>query len=95
MKEFCSEKIIFDKMTAVRTGNFSLIGLLYMHRWCLHWLINSSDFIGDFGKLPFPSYLGKYFMKIGKISAIYMKLGKLRPFLDWERLPYKALKMAK
>ena len=39
MKEFCSEKIIFDEMTAVR--QFSLIRLLYMHRWCLHGLINS------------------------------------------------------
>ena len=47
MKEFGSEKIIFDKMTAVRTVravryfcNFSLIRLLYMHRWCLHGPIN-------------------------------------------------------
>ena len=32
MKEFGSEKIIYDKMTAVRTyENFSLIGLWYMH----------------------------------------------------------------
>ena len=37
MKEFCSEKIIFDEMT----DNFSHIRLLYMHRWCLHGLINS------------------------------------------------------
>ena len=29
MKEFGSEKIIFDKMT----DNFSLIRCLYMHRW--------------------------------------------------------------
>ena len=36
MKEFGSEKIIFDKMTAV----FSLIRLLYVHRWCLHGPIN-------------------------------------------------------
>ena len=41
MKEFCSEKIIFDEMTAVRTDNFSLIRLLYMNRWCLHGPINS------------------------------------------------------
>ena len=25
-----------------------------------------SDFIWDFGKLPFPEHLGKYFIKIGK-----------------------------
>ena len=31
---------------------------------------NGSDFIWDFRKLPFPLLLGKYFVKIGKISAI-------------------------
>ena len=32
----------FDKMTAVRTRTiFPLIRLLYMQRWCLHWLINA------------------------------------------------------
>ena len=36
----------------------------------------SSDFIWDFGKLPFPSHLGKYIIKNGKISTKYMKLGK-------------------
>ena len=42
MKEFGSEKIIFDKMTAVRKlENFSLIRLLYLHRLCLHGPINS------------------------------------------------------
>ena len=35
-----------------------------------------SDFIWEVRKLPFPSHLGKYFIKIGKISAKYMKLGK-------------------
>ena len=37
-----------------------------------------SDFIWDFGKLPFPSYLGKYFMKIGKISAKIHEIGKIK-----------------
>ena len=41
MKEFGLEKIISDKMTAVRTyDNFSNIRILYMHRWCLHGPIN-------------------------------------------------------
>ena len=36
----------------------------------------SSDLIWDFRKLPFPSNLGKYFTKIGKISAkIHFGLG--------------------
>ena len=39
MKEFGSEKIIFDKMTAVRI--FALIRYLYMHRRCLYGPINS------------------------------------------------------
>ena len=37
-----------------------------------------SDFIWDFGKLPFLSYLGKYFMKIGKISAKIHEIGKIK-----------------
>ena len=41
----------------------------------------SSDFIWDFGKLPFPSYLGKYFMKIGKISTKIHDIGKIKAFL--------------
>ena len=37
MKEFGSEKIIFDKNDSCENlDNFSLIGLLNMHRWCLH-----------------------------------------------------------
>ena len=28
-----------------------------------------SDFIGDFRKLPFPSHLGKYVIKIGEMCA--------------------------
>ena len=41
MKEFGSEKIIFEKMTAENLDNYSLIRYLYMHRWCLHGPINS------------------------------------------------------
>ena len=51
---------------------------------------HTSDFIWDFRRLPFPSQLGKYFIKIGKISAKIHEIGKIkkvrvqRPFLDWE-----------
>ena len=42
MKEFGSEKTIFDKNDSCENlDNFSLIGILYMHRWCLHGPINS------------------------------------------------------
>ena len=37
-----------------------------------------SDFIWDFGKLPFPEHLGKYFIKIGKISAKIHEIGKIK-----------------
>ena len=30
----------------------------------------ASDFIWDFRKLPFPSHLGKYFIKIGKTKCL-------------------------
>ena len=44
MKEFGSEKIIFDKITSVRTWTFFpymfLLRLLYRHWWCLHGRIN-------------------------------------------------------
>ena len=39
--------------------------------WC-------SDFIWDFGKLPFPSNLGKFFTKIGKISTKIHEIGKIK-----------------
>ena len=35
--------------------------------WKMH---VSSDFIWHFRKLPFPSHLGKYFIKIGKICFV-------------------------
>ena len=37
-----------------------------------------SDFIWDFGKLPFPSHLGKYVIKSGKISAKIHEIGKIK-----------------
>ena len=42
MKEFCLEKNIFWQNDSYENlDNFSPIGLLYMHRWCLHGPINS------------------------------------------------------
>ena len=40
--------------------------------------IDCSDFIWDFGKLPFPEHLGKYFIKIGKISTKIHEFGKIK-----------------
>ena len=39
---------------------------------------NISDFIWDFRMLPFLSQLGKYFIKIGKISAKIHEIGKIK-----------------
>ena len=46
-------------------------------RICLQ-KIALSDFISDFGKLPVPSYLGKYMIKIGKISTEIHEIGKIK-----------------
>ena len=54
-----------------------------------------SDFIWDFGKLPFPSYLGKYFMKIGIISAKIHEIGKIKAIFGLGMTPIYGLKMAK
>ena len=35
-----------------------------------------SDIIWDFRKLPLPSHLGTYFIKIGKIRAIILEIGE-------------------
>ena len=52
---------------------------------CLQFLLFiCSDFIWDFGKLPFPTHLGKYFIKIGKIRAKIHEIGNELSFLDWE-----------
>ena len=51
-----------------------------------------SDFIWDFGKLPFPSYLGKYFMKIGKMSAKIHEIGKIKAIFGLGMTPIYGLK---
>ena len=55
-------------------------------------IIVHSDFIWDFGKLPFPTHLGKYFIKIGKIRAKIHEIGKIKAIFG---LDYTASKMAK
>ena len=55
-------------------------------------LIMTSDFIWYFGKLPFPSYLGIYFMKIGKISAKIHEIGKIKAIFGLGMTPIYGLK---
>ena len=42
---------------------------------------------GDFGKLPFPSHLGKYIIKIGKISTKLHEIGKIKVIFGLGRTP--------
>ena len=52
----------------------------------------SSDFIWDFGKLPFLSHLGKYFIKIGKIRAKIHEIGKIKAIFGLGMTPIYGLK---
>ena len=54
--------------------------------------INVSDFIWDFRKLLFPSHLGKYFIKIGRISAKIHEIGKIKVFFGLGMTPIYGLK---
>ena len=53
--------------------------LLVLHRqYVVDIGVNTSDFIWDFGKLPFPAHLGKYIIKNGKISTKIHEIGKIK-----------------
>ena len=47
----------------------------------------NSDFIWDFGKLPFPSHLGQYIIKIGKISTKIHEIGKIKTIFGMGMTP--------
>ena len=51
-----------------------------------------SDFIWDFGKLPFPTHLGKYFIQIGKIRAKIHEIGKIKAIFGLGMTPIYGLK---
>ena len=51
-----------------------------------------SDFIWDFGKLPFTTHLGKYFIKIGKIRAKIHEIGKIKAIFGLGMTPIYGLK---
>ena len=52
----------------------------------------TSDFIWDFGKLPFPTHLGKYFIIIGKIRAKIHEIGKIKAIFGLGMTPIYGLK---
>ena len=72
-----------------------LIGSVSLRRFNIFFLTKKemipSDFIWDFGKLPFPSHLGKYIIKIGKISTKIHEIGKIKTIFGL----YKAVKMTR
>ena len=51
-----------------------------------------SAFIWDFGKLPFPTHLGKYCIKIGKIRAKIHEIGKIKAIFGLGMTPIYGLK---
>ena len=53
----------------------------------------ASDFIWDFGKLPFTTHLGKYFIKIGKIRAKIPEIGKIKAIFGLGMTPIYGLKI--
>ena len=53
---------------------------------------DTSDFIWDFGKLPFPTHLGKYFIRIGKIRAKIHEIGKIKAIFGLGMTPIYGLK---
>ena len=46
-----------------------------------------SDFIWDFGKLPFLADLGKYIIKNGKISTKIHEIGKIKTIFGLGKTP--------
>ena len=57
-----------------------------------HAICLNSDFIWDFGKLPFPTHLGKYFIRIGKIRAKIHEIGKIKAIFGLGMTPIYGLK---
>ena len=55
-------------------------------------LLHCSDFIWDFGKLPIPTHLGKYLIKIGKIRAKIHEIGKIKDIFGLGMTPIYGLK---
>ena len=66
--------------------------LLGQRKKYLFWGFSFSDFIWDFGKLPFPTHLGKYFIKIGKIRAKIHEIGKIKVIFGLGMTPIYGLK---
>ena len=47
----------------------------------------TSDFVWDFRKLPFPSHLRIFFIKIGEISAKIHEIGKIKTIFGMGMTP--------
>ena len=54
--------------------------------------MSRSDFIWDFGKLPFPADLGKSIIKNGKISTKIHRIGKIKTIFGLGMTPIQGVK---
>ena len=80
------KRIVYDSLI---DGSFEYL----KHRFLMiDKLYSFSDFIWDFGKLPFPIHLGKYFIKIGKIRAKIHEIGKIKAIFGLGMTPIYGLK---
>ena len=62
----------------MNSGNFYLALAIITSTCTPPSLFLHSDFIWDFEKLPFPTHLGKYYIKIGKKRAKIHEIGKIK-----------------
>ena len=65
--------------------------LLGLSSYTAAWIV-CSDFIWDFGKLPFLAHLGKYIIKNGKISTKIHKIGKIKTIFGLGMTPILGVK---
>ena len=82
----CKESNQTNKQTASDKLSARKIRIFQYFIFC-----EGSDFIWDFGKLPFPTHLGKYFIKIGKRAKIH-EIGKMKTIFGLGMTPIYGLK---
>ena len=82
----------WEKLVSLTIQPFRLLHVFYIHNQSYKNVTIDSDFIWDFGKLPFPTHLGKYFIKIGKIRAKIHEIGKIKAIFGLGMTPIYGLK---
>ena len=89
------ERLEWLRVKRINERFFSLLlysfFLSFKHNFRIIFIV-CSDFIWDFGKLPFPTHLGKYIIKIGKIRAKIHEIGKIKAIFGLGMTPIYGLK---